>query len=175
MLDPRQEDLYRAWCHEMATRKGVPPRSAFDPVDFPQALSTLVLYERVENDAVCLRVIGTDIVEAWGNDHTGRCLHEFMEGEYHDFVRGQIDQCVEQRVPIFSHSQFRWDTGRALDTRRLLLPFARDEDPDDIGFVLLSQVFDYGKTGPSSPIVTAGDNVKVVELERRPLAATAGD
>ncbi len=170
MLDPRQEELYQAWCHETKVRKAVPPREWFDPVDFPQALSTLVLYERVEDDKLCLRVIGTDIVRAWGTDHTGRCLHEFMQGEYHDFIRDQIDQCIEQRVPIFSHSQFRWDAERAVDTRRLLLPIARSEGSEDIGFVLLSQVFDYGKVGPTVPIITAGEGMKFEELERHALA-----
>ena len=38
MLDPRQEELYRAWCKEAALCHGVPPRSAFDPIDFPRTL-----------------------------------------------------------------------------------------------------------------------------------------
>ncbi len=169
MLDPKQEELYRFWCKEAETRDGVPPRSAFDPIDFPRTLPTLVLYELLENDAVCLRLIGTEIARAWGVDHTGRCLHEFMEGDYHDFIRGQIDQCVEQRVPMFSHSCFQWDRGRALDTRRLLLPFTRNDDPSRVGFVLLSQVFDYGKAGPSSPSVHIDSGFEFFELERQTL------
>lgn len=172
MLDPIQEELYAGWCKEAAASGGVPPRAAFDPIDFPRTLPTLVLYELVENDAVCLRLVGTEIARAWGTDHTGHCLHEFMEGDYHDFIRGQIDQCVEQRVPIFSHSCFQWDRGRALDTRRLLLPYARNDDIDKVGFVLLSQVFDYGKAGTSFPSVSIDSGFEFIELNRQTMTPT---
>ena len=137
MLDPRQEELYRAWCREASERGRVPPRTAF-----PRALPTLVLYEFVDNDAILLRLIGTEIVQAWGTDKTGQHLHEFMEGDYHDYIRGQIDEGRAQRVPVFSRSRFQWDRGRALDTRRLLLPYTRSERPEEVGHVLLSQIFD---------------------------------
>ena len=73
-----------------------------------------------------------EIVRAWGKDHTGDCLHEFLDEEYHDFIRGQIDQCREQRAPVFSHSRFQWDRGRAVDTRRLLLPYRRDAATEEM-------------------------------------------
>jgi len=169
MLDPRQEELYRAWWREADLHHAVPPRASFDPIDFPSCLPTLVLYEFTEDDAVRLRLVGTEIAKVWGTDYTGRCLHEFMDGEYHDFIRGHIDQCREERVPLFSHSRFQWDRGRALDTRRLLLPYAKNGKPDEVGFVLLSQVFDYGKTGPSFPLVRLGSGFDFVELDRKVL------
>jgi len=132
MLDPRQEELYRAWCRAAEARGDVPPRSAFDPIDFPHALSTLAIYERLQGGAILLRLVGTDIVRAWGRDNTGRYLHEIMEGDYYDFIRGHIEQCSSQRMPIYSHSRFRWDRGRSLDTRRLLLPYRRDDTSDQL-------------------------------------------
>lgn len=169
MLDPRQKTLFRAWCHEAALRHKAPPRAAFDPIDFPRCLPTLVLYEFTEDDAVRLRLVGTEIAQVWGTDYTGRCLHEFMDGAYHDFIRGHIDQCRAARVPLFSHSRFQWDRGRQLDTRRLLLPYARNDKPDEVGFVLLSQVFDYDKTGPSFPLVRLGSGFDFFELDRKVL------
>jgi hypothetical protein len=175
MLDPRQEKLYRAWCREAEARKDVPPRAAFDPVDFPGVLSTLALYEFVENNAVRLRVVGTDIVRAWGADNTGRLLHEIMEGDYCAFIRGHIDQCARERVPIFSHSRFQWDRGRTLDTRRLLLPYTRNDKPEEVGFVLLSQVFDYARCGPRFPLVSIGGGFKFFEVDRRALSTSGTD
>lgn len=175
MLDLRQEELYRAWCREAEARHDVPPRAAFDPVDFPHALPTLALYEFVENDAVLLRVVGTDIVRAWGVDNTGRLLHEIMAGDYYAFIRGHIDQCARERVPIFSHSRFRWDRGRALDTRRLLLPYTRNDKPKEVGFVLLSQVFDYEKRGPRVPLVSIASGFKFFEIDRRALSTSGKD
>ena len=171
MLDPRQETLYAAWCRDFAVHNGVPPRRALDPIEFPQALSTLILAERAEDDALCFRLVGTDMVEAWGADFTGKHLHDIMDGEYHDFIRGLFDECIDRRVPMFSHSRFRWDRGRSLDTKRLMLPFTRNGDPTEIGFVLVSQVFDYGKTGPRQPLVSAGPEFELIEIQREPLAA----
>lgn len=174
VLDPRQTTLYQAWCRQAAQCAGVPPRSAFDPVEFPGVLPTLAIYEFIAGGKVRIRLVGTEIVRAWGSDNTGRCLDEIMQGDYHDFIRGQIDRCARERVPIYSRSRFRWDRGRALDTRRLLLPYAREDRPEEVGFVLLSQVFDYGKTGPSLPLVRLGKGFDFVELEEHSLP-TDGD
>lgn len=171
MLDPRQEDLHRAWCKQAVLCGGVPRRATFDPVDFPRCLPTLALYEFTENDSVRLRLVGTEIVKSWGADNTGRYLHEIMGGAYHDFIRGHIDQCRAERVPVFSHSRFQWDRGRTLDTRRLLLPYARNEKPQEVGFVLLSQVFDSNKVGPAYPLLRFGSDFEFFELERRLLPA----
>ena len=169
MLDPRQDTVYRGWCRGSAAQQGVPLRSSFDPIDYARALSTLVLAERVAGNALCFRLVGTDMVSAWGADFTGRHLHEIMSGDYHAFIRGLFDECITRKAPLFSHSRFQWDRGRSLDTRRLMLPYARDEAPEVIGFVLVSQVFDYGKAGPQQPIVSAGRDFEFIEVRREPL------
>ena len=167
MLDPRQQVLYQAWCQERDALGAVPPRSFFDPIRFPQALSTIVLVERVAEDALCFRVVGTDMVDAWGANFTGKHLHEIMQGDYHSFIRGLFDECLQRRQPIFSHSKFQWDRGRVLDTKRLMLPFARNETPEDVGFVMVSQVFDYGKVGPALPKVSTDMEFRIVEVVRQ--------
>lgn len=174
VLDPRQTILYHAWCRQALECSGVPPRSAFDPIDFPSVLPTLAIYEFVPGDAVRLRLIGTEIVRAWGTDNTGRYLHEIMQGAYHEFIRGQIDRCATDRVPLFSRSRFQWDRGRTLDTRRLLVPYARDGATGTVGYVLLSQIFDYGKTGPSAPLVRLGNGFEFFELEEHSLPTIRG-
>jgi hypothetical protein len=166
VLDPRQQALLDLWCRERDIHGGVPPRRVFDPIEFPRALSTVILAERMADDALCFRLVGTDMVEAWGADFTGKHLHEIMQGEYHDFIRGLFDDCIAQRQAIFSHSRFQWDRGRVIDTRRIMLPFAHDEAPGDVGFVLVSQVFDYSKVGPPSPMVSAAPEFRITELKR---------
>ncbi len=175
MLEARQEELYEAWCREAAQRHGVPPRAAFDPVDFPRVLPTLVLYEFVEDDAVLLRLVGTDMVSAWGADFTGKYLHEVMQGDYHDFIRSLFDDCIARRAPIYSHSRFQWDRGRAVDTRRIMLPFARSERPAEVGFVLVNQVFDFSRVGPARPTVTAEPDFSILELTREQLRPASGN
>lgn len=175
MLDARQKGLYDAWRRLAAERGGLPLRRDFDPVDYPRALSTLVLAEVMPGTQICYRLVGTDMVSAWGADFTGRYLHEVMQGDYHDFIRSLFDDCIAQQSPIYSHSRFQWDRGRAVDTRRIMLPFARDETPKDVGFVLVSQVFDFSKVGPAHPTVTADPDFTILELTREQLQAAGGD
>jgi hypothetical protein len=170
MLDPRQTILYDAWCLLAAERQSLPLRQDFDPIQFPRTLSTLVLAEVMDDGGLCYRLVGTDMVDAWGADFTGRYLHEVMQGSYHDFIRGLFDECIGSRMPLYSHSRFRWDRGRSLDTRRLMLPFARNDSPQQVGYVLVSQIFDYGKVGPSQPMVRSIADGDFVELSRQALS-----
>jgi hypothetical protein len=171
MLDPRQKALYDAWCQLAAKRESIPLRRDFDPIQFPRALSTLILAEVMDDGALCYRLVGTDMVDAWGADFTGQRLHDVMQGSYHDFIRGLFDECIDSRIPLFSHSRFRWDRGRSLDTRRLMLPFAHNDSPLQVGYVLVSQVFDYSKVGPSQPMVRSVADGDFIELSRQPLSA----
>jgi hypothetical protein len=169
MLDPRQQVLCDAWCRLAREHGGLPPRRCFDPIDFPQALSSLILTELLPNGALYYRLVGSDMVAAWGADFTGRHLHDIMEGEYHTFIRGLFDEAITKRLPIFSHSRFQWHRGRSLDTKRLFLPFARNDAPQEVGYVLVSQVFDYAKTGPTEPLLRSLQNSEMIEIERQPI------
>lgn len=168
MLDARQEQLYKLWLTLRPDGGGAPPRSAFDPIDAPQAMSSMILTE-VEDDDYRFRVVGTDMVEAWGRDYTGERLSDIMSGEYHAFIRGLFDQAAETQACVFSHSRFQWDRGRTLDTRRLMLPFARDDDPSTTGFVLVSQVFNYSQTGPAHPFIAYASEAARTEIAREVL------
>ncbi|MBP5857873.1 PAS domain-containing protein [Marivibrio halodurans] len=168
MLDPRQHALFKHWKALCPAPGQPPPRSAFDPLDTPSALSTLVLAE-VTGIELTFRVVGTDQVEAWGFDYTGRTLSQIMTGEYHDFIRGLYDQTIETRSCVFSHSRFQWDQGRTLDTRRLMMPLTATDAPDVVRFILASQVFDYGRTGPETPVVARGEAVGRIDLEHHVL------
>jgi hypothetical protein len=169
MLDPRQAALFEHWQGLRPAPGRLPPRAAFDPIAVPSAMSTLVLAE-VTGEELTFRVVGTDMVAAWGRDYTGERLSDIMSGEYHAFIRSLFDQTIETESCVFSHSRFQWDRGRTLDTRRLMLPFARDDAPETVGFVLVSQVFDYGKTGPEKPVIASGEPSRT-DLAREVLPA----
>ncbi len=40
-----------------------------------------------------------------------------------------------------------------LDTKRIMLPFTRNDAPNEIGFVLVSQIFNHSKLGPPQAMV----------------------
>jgi hypothetical protein len=165
MLDPRQSMLFEHWKRLCPAPGQPPPRNAFDPIDVPAAISTLVLVEVVGDD-LHYRLVGTDQVAAWGHDYTGKMLTEIMSGSYYRFIRGLFDQTIETRACVFSHSRFQWDRGRSVDTRRLMMPFADNDAPEVVRYVLESQVFDFSRTGPEHPHVATGEEVERIELER---------
>jgi hypothetical protein len=151
-LDDLHEDLLRHWRGLVPSGDAIPPRSALDPLDVPRHLSSLILTEVVEND-IRFRLVGTDMVEAWGADFTGEFLSDIMSGDYHDFIHGLFFACVEHKAPVVSRSRFQWDRGRTVDTVRLMLPFSATDAPNNVAFVLVCQLFDYERAGPVRPSV----------------------
>lgn len=169
-MEARQRELYELWLALRPETGVAPVRASFDPIDAPKAMSTLILAE-VEPDDYLFRVVGTDMVEAWGRDYTGERLSDIMSGEYHAFIRGLFDQTVKTQACVFSHSRFQWDRGRTLDTRRLMLPFARNSAPETIGYVLVSQVFDYSQSGPTQPVIAGAEEAVRTDIAREVLGA----
>lgn len=162
-LTDRHQKLLDYWRSLISPGQAIPRRDAFDPTHIPHLLSFLILADLVDGEPI-FRVVGTEMVDAWGSDFTGRPLSEFMSGDYHDFIRRLFDTCVEKQAPVFSHSRFQWDRGRRLDTIRLMVPFARNDDPDTVGHVLVGQSFDFTQAGPDRPEAAALTDGKFEEI-----------
>lgn len=132
----------------------MPPRRAFDPVHIPKLLSQIVLADVLSADGdVRFRVVGTEMVRAWGSDFTGKRLSDLMDGNYGSFVRGSYASCIKRRGPILSRSRFRFDQGHGTDTIRLMLPLAAANDPKSVTHVLVAQAFHQTRTGPERPVI----------------------
>lgn len=153
-LTARQRALLAYWRSLIPDSAAIPSRDAFDPVRIPKLLSQLVLADVHGSDGdVRFRVVGTDMVRAWGSDFTGRTLSELMDGEYEAFLKGAYAGCIERRGPILARSRFRFDTGRGTDTIRLMLPMAAANNPQSVAHVLVAQAFHQNRTGPEHPVI----------------------
>lgn len=164
-LNPLHDDLLRFWRRLPRDGAVIPLRSSFDPLDVPKHLSSLILAEVLEPD-IRFRLVGTDMVEAWGSDFTGKRLSEIMSGEYHAFIHGLFSACIESCAPVVSRSRFQWDRGRTVDTVRLMLPFAETAQSNSVAFVLVCQVFDYERSGPTRPTVGSLRDGRSEEVSR---------
>lgn len=165
-LSTLHEELLSHWRGLIGADRDIPCRSNLDPLDVPKHLSSLILAEVIPPD-IRFRLVGTDMVEAWGADFTGSRLSEIMTGDYHDFIHGLFYACVKNRAPVLSRSRFQWDRGRAVDTVRLMLPFSAMEGSDQVAFVLVCQFFDYERAGPTRPTVRALRDGAFVEVNRQ--------
>jgi hypothetical protein len=74
-LPPSLQLLLTLW-REKNVDGGLPGRSAFSPRDLKPWLSTVHVYEAVENQRFTARLLGTGIVAAIGADQIGRTFGE---------------------------------------------------------------------------------------------------
>ncbi|WP_420406321.1 PAS domain-containing protein [Nisaea sp.] len=134
----------------------IPLRRDLDPLEIGAALLPHSLLTDVDLAArnVRHRVVGTNFAENFGRDITGIDLSEVLRGSYFDFIHGLFMLTCERKVPVFSHSRFRWDEGRMLGTSRLMMPLSRDGGNADMAFV--AQVF-HRDTPPVLPHVRMFD------------------
>ncbi len=146
----------------------VPRWQDFDILDIlPQASALIVTDIIGPEKQIRFRLVGTQMVEAWGYDFTGQTIDFVMKGEYRDYIAGLQHECVETRLPVYSHSRFQWDLGRAVDTTRLMVPFINTEVSEtEPSMVLVCQDFDHGKTGPEEAISQRIDESEFLEIER---------
>ncbi len=162
--DDRLQALLDYWRKKKG--KGLPARSDIDPIEIPKLLRYLILadYDAALQD-VRFRLVGTEMVDHWGRDFRNMHLNEIMSGEYHDYIHGLFVQTATSAQPLFSESVFRWDKGRAMRTKRLMLPLASDGRTVDA--VLVGQIF-IGTKAEVLPLPRmAGDGVvSVTETER---------
>ncbi len=140
MDKPRQEDLPPSLAADSAlamalehwirrrTVSGLPGGDLVDPLQLPRCILPYVLLIDFCGDRIHYRLVGTAMCERWGSDITGKYLDEIMSGDYAEYVSGLYYRCRDSRLPVFSESRFRWDTGRVLRTRRLMLPFLDGSD-----------------------------------------------
>lgn len=120
-------ELMRYW---LAIHPGdrLPSRRDFDPADVPNALKHLVLTD-VERDPYRfrIRVMGTAVVAAFGEDYTGLYMHTAI-GDF-ESTRGYTSrvEVVESGLPDYRHGianmVFRLDFA---PLERVYLPFATD-------------------------------------------------
>ncbi len=133
-------ELYDYWLKHRGDDH-VMPKSKLDPVEIPQLLKNLILADVLDGGrSVRYRLVGTEIVRAHGVDYTGKTLEELTQGTTLSFSQTLYGLVVSNAAPVFSQGRFRWEGKEHCWTRRLHLPLAKDND--EIGFVLVGQVFE---------------------------------
>lgn len=161
IADPIILEAYDWWSAKRVD--GSPPgRADIDPIEVPRLLRWFLLSD-IETGPpfrIRYRLVGTSIVEMWGNDFTGRYVDEIMSGDYRDFITGLFQDAVSTGRAVYSESRFRWDVGRQSWTRRVTMPLFEA----DGGIKVLScQTFGSDRpTGPQAPTMSEVPNHELV-------------
>jgi len=122
------------WCERCGSRR-MPARSDLDPLALAKLMPNIMLVET--NDTDCeryrYRLIGTRVVQATGEDRTGRHFAEVEFFRHHPEELRHYAAVAISRRPVFTLEPFTNQAhGTTYDAERLMLPLGRDEDRVDM-------------------------------------------
>jgi len=130
-----------AYWNGLSEGHDVPDRARFDPSRVPSLLPHLFMLEATPDGRWRYRLMGTEIVERFGIDATGRYVDEFISGAYLERMNELFFRALSSRAPVHSASRYQVPDKEHLYVERLMLPFTNGKDGCTI--VLTIQVFDY--------------------------------
>ncbi|HEY9568631.1 MAG TPA: PAS domain-containing protein [Thalassobaculum sp.] len=162
IADPRLRSLYDYWLARRGDRPLL-PRADFDPADLLRLLKFLILADVGDaGRAIRYRVVGTEIVAAYGVDYTGWTIQQLTSGPTLDYTYTLYGAVVGGRLPVYSEGRFRWFEREYRLTRRLHLPLSRGGA--EVDMVLAAQVFDVEQPGRDELLVPARPDEVAADL-----------
>lgn len=143
--DSRLAEFYDYW-RSLCGGRRMPARRDVDPLRMPPGyLADLMLIDVVVSPRrYRYRLVGTHVVEASGEDRTGRFFDDVAFFRINPAVIRHYDAVADSGQPLHSLEPFsNFRTGGTYEVDRLLLPLAADGEHVDMIMV----VFQF-KTGP---------------------------
>jgi hypothetical protein len=133
----RLRTLYRYWREKCGGRR-MPARADIEPLEIPELLPTLLLIDIVMPESGAagprfrVRLAGTEIVERYGEDYTGRYLDEIDFGDQQPQILADFSECAATGAPHRGQRQFWSARGIQLQMERLILPLGADGETADM-------------------------------------------
>jgi hypothetical protein len=124
---PELNEIYGYWLAKRGQRR-MPSRRDLDPTEIPRLLRNLMLID-VGRDPFRFgyRLIGTNVVDATGENRTGKDFDVVGFIAANPIVRQEYITVATTGEPLHSFEPFyRLDTRREYDVERLLLPLSSD-------------------------------------------------
>jgi hypothetical protein len=122
----------------------LPARRDIDPWEMRAFLSRVFLITVTQNPVrFWFRLVGTGVVEDYGEDMTGRYVDEIDLDDVQEQILDDYKCAVTAARPIYSRMDYVKDDGRHLSYERLLLPLSSDGRTVDMlvgGAVLIENV-----------------------------------
>ncbi|HUL05645.1 MAG TPA: PAS domain-containing protein [Candidatus Acidoferrum sp.] len=119
--------IHAYWLAKRGQRR-MPSRWDIEPTEIPRLLRNLMLVD-VLYDPIRFRyrLIGTNVVDATGENRTGKCFDTVEFITANPIVREQYVAAATTGEPVHSMEPFyRLDNRRAYEVERLLLPLSSD-------------------------------------------------
>lgn len=130
--DPILGEALRYWQRKRGHRP-MPSRRDIDPTEIPRLLAHLQLIEVIDRGArFKYRLVGTAIVDSFGQDYTGRFVDEQFPGARGDFIQKVYRAVCETRRPVFLRNDYKTARDLPIVAMRLFLPLSQDSQQVDI-------------------------------------------
>lgn len=105
----------------------VPSRRDFEPECIPGLLANLVIHELVSPEHLRLRLVGTAVVDDYGQEITGRNYLDFVAEERRPKASRAIFLVCEQPAAMLVHLRSSTESGKLLTRESVAFPM-RDDD-----------------------------------------------
>jgi hypothetical protein len=121
----RSERLVRALAYWQRLRGGrpVPDRADFDPLDIPDIMPHVVMWDVLPGQHYRCRLAGTKMVEIHGREITGIDMADF-HGAHDAAIRPEYDGVVRSGEPHYVERSLFWMHRDYRRYARILLPFS---------------------------------------------------
>lgn len=134
VLSPSQHRVLRYWQSLCGDRR-LPARRDIDPASLAEALPVVSLVDVIGGHGGLRyrsRLVGTEIVERFGREITGRRDEEYYHADYLPYLRTAYDGVVESGRPMLFRCMPETTDGVRLEYTRLVLPLASDGEAVDM-------------------------------------------
>ena len=119
----------------------MPSRRDLDPAEVPTLLPNLQLIEIVDG-RYRFRLVGSELVRAYGSDYTRQYADEFFEGARARNILEVYEIVRVTRRPAFMRSRYETARGVSFVANRLYLPLSADGR--DVNMILGALTFEFG-------------------------------
>jgi hypothetical protein len=144
LTDPGLIRFYDYWA-ELHHGRSMPTRKDIDPLEMPRGyLPNIMLVDVLPGSRnFRYRLVGTNVVNATGEDRTGKSFKEVRFFREHPVVLDQYEMVIATHQPIHSLEPFtNFQAGTTYDVDCLLLPLS--DDGQSVNTVLVLFQFNSG-------------------------------
>lgn len=116
----------------------IPHRDSFRPEDVPRLLPNIVIHELVSPEVVRLRLVGSSVIDDYGQDITGRNYLDFVEPARRPKASRSLFLTCEQPAGMLAKMQSITQTGRVLTREAVTFPMRGDGNVANLAYACSS-------------------------------------
>lgn len=138
--EPILFDLWAYW-HAKRDGRSMPRRKDIEPMEIPPLLPHILLVEADEQKRFRYRLVGTAIVETYGEELTGRFVDELFTPPRRAVALRHYNIAFETTRPFAVRNRYTNVRGTELLATRVILPLS--EDGASVNMLLMGQTCAY--------------------------------